>query len=119
MQSASLPVRYLQNGLECANGDQIPADVIVFATGFIGNLRLVVSNIFGPEVAGQLDDYWGIDDEGELKGAFKYSGRTYTNFLVRSILGSLRRIHFRSRFLVCWWSNWPSSIHVTVDCAPD
>ena len=119
MQSTSLPIRYLENGLECANGDQIPADVIVFATGFVGNLRLVVSKMFGPEVAGQLEDYWGMDDEGELKGAFKYSGRKYIPSPVRNGIENLLKIHFRPRFLVCWWSNWPSSIYVAMDCASD
>lgn len=75
MQSSSLPVAYTENGLSCADGTTLPADLIVFATGFVGNLRLVVSNMFGPEVAGQLEDYWGMDDEGEIKGAFKQSGR--------------------------------------------
>ena len=69
MQSSSLPVRYLEHGLECEDGSQIPADVIVFATGFVGNLRLVVSGMFGPVVAAQVDDYWGMNEEGELKGA--------------------------------------------------
>jgi len=82
MQSSSLPVRYLENGLECADGTQLPADLIVVATGFVGNLRLVVSNMFGPEAAGQLEDYWGMDDEGELKGAFKQSGRTCSSIFI-------------------------------------
>ncbi|KAJ4345202.1 uncharacterized protein N0V89_011331 [Didymosphaeria variabile] len=75
--SDTLPTRYTPDGLECSNGQHIPADVVVFATGFVGNLRLVVADIFGSELAGQLDDYWGLDDEGELKGAFKFSGRKF------------------------------------------
>lgn len=77
IRSNSLPVKYTEDGLECANGERIPADVVVFATGFVGNLRLVVADVFGVEVAAQVEDYWGMNDEGELRGAFKPSGRTY------------------------------------------
>lgn len=31
----------------------------------------VLEQTFGPEVASRADDYWGLDDEGELKGAYK------------------------------------------------
>ena len=61
-----------------SNGDHLKADVIVFATGFLGNLRLVVADLFGDEVADQVEDFWGLDEEGELRGAFKPSGREYT-----------------------------------------
>jgi len=51
------------------------ADVIVFATGFVGNMKRGVENMFGQEVANKLEDFWGVDDEGELKGAFKPNQR--------------------------------------------
>ena len=85
IKSDSVPIRYVENGLECVNGDFIRADVIVFCTGFLGNLRVIVGGIFGSDVASQVDDFWGLDEEGELKGAFKFSGRklvlTVTLFL--------------------------------------
>ena len=65
----------MEDGLICANGDHLVADVIIFATGFVGNLRVVVAELFGHDLAGQLQDYWGLDEEGELKGAFKPCGR--------------------------------------------
>jgi hypothetical protein len=77
MKSNSLPVSWSEDGLVCSNGDKIRADVVVFATGFIGNLRLLVAELFGHEIAGQLEDLWGLD-EGELKGAFKPCGRKYS-----------------------------------------
>lgn len=66
---------YTGDGLLFSNGDHLKADVIVFATGFVGNLRLVVAQIFGDDVANQVGDFWGLDEEGELRGAFKPSGR--------------------------------------------
>lgn len=82
MKSDSLPQRYTATGLEFVNGATIPADLVVFATGFVGNMHLIVADLFGAEVAGQLEDYWGMDDEGEVKGAFKPSGRklNFPNF---------------------------------------
>lgn len=77
MKSDSLSVKYLENGLECANVDQYPAGVIIFGIGFVGNLSFDVVDIFGVETASQLEDYWGLDEEGELKGDFKFSGRKF------------------------------------------
>ncbi|KAH8691479.1 flavin-containing monooxygenase [Talaromyces proteolyticus] len=49
----------------------IPPDVIVFCTGFRGNMRTNVVELFGRDIAAQVDDFWTLDSEGELKGAFK------------------------------------------------
>lgn len=75
MKSDSLPVRYTPDGLEFDDGSQLKADVIVFATGFKGNMRYMAEEIFGPEIAEQMGDFWTLDKEGELKGAFKPCGR--------------------------------------------
>ncbi|KPM39840.1 hypothetical protein AK830_g6729 [Neonectria ditissima] len=95
VKSDSLPVRFTEDALECANGDHIRADVVVFATGFIGNLRLVVQDLFGPSVASQVDDFWGLDDEGELKGAFKPSG--HPAFWYHG--GAVGQARYMSRFI--------------------
>ncbi|KEF60298.1 uncharacterized protein A1O9_05149 [Exophiala aquamarina CBS 119918] len=75
VKSDSLPVKYTETGLLFADGSHISADVIVFATGFSGNLRDTVEELFGPEVATRGGIFWGLDEEGELKGAFKPLGR--------------------------------------------
>lgn len=85
IKSDSLPVSWEKDGLICSNGSRLKADIVVFATGFIGNLRLLVTDIFGPDMAGQVGDFWGLDEEGELKGAFKPSGRKYL-VLVRELM---------------------------------
>lgn len=48
----------------------------MFTTGFVGDMRRLIGAIVGPEIEDQLDDYWGLDKEGELRGAFKPMGRT-------------------------------------------
>ncbi|TVY81082.1 putative indole-3-pyruvate monooxygenase [Lachnellula suecica] len=74
MKSDSVPIRYTRDGLEFADGSVLKADLIVFATGFVHNMKLQVKDLFGAEIAEQMGDYWGLDEEGELKGAFKRCG---------------------------------------------
>lgn len=75
VKSDAQPVAYTREGLLFSDGVELKADVIVFATGFSGNLRQVVADTFGHSVADQIDDFWGMDTEGETNGAFKPSGR--------------------------------------------
>ncbi|PVH73674.1 FAD/NAD(P)-binding domain-containing protein [Cadophora sp. DSE1049] len=74
IKSDALPVAWTEDGLLCADGSRLPADVVVCATGFVCNLKLLVAELFGPEIAASLDDMWGLDEEGEIKGAFKPCG---------------------------------------------
>ncbi|KAH0847632.1 Flavin-binding monooxygenase-like family protein [Fonsecaea pedrosoi] len=74
VKSGSSPTHYTATGLAFDDGTELEADVIVFTTGFVGNLRQIAGRIVGPEIADQLDDFWRVDAEGELRGAFKYAG---------------------------------------------
>ena len=62
-------------GLAFSDGTEINADVIIFKTGFLGNMRQLAGTIVGPEIENQLEDFWGLDKEGEPRGAFKPTGR--------------------------------------------
>ena len=75
MKSDALPVHYTEEGLMFNDGTQLKADVIVFATGFVGTMKDTIREMLGSEVADRVEDFWGINEEGELKGAFKPSGR--------------------------------------------
>ena len=77
IKSDSLPVRYLEDGLEFADGSQLKGDVILFATGFLLNMKTQVSSLFSPEIAERMGDYWGVGGEGEIKGAFRPCGRKF------------------------------------------
>ena len=79
MKTDSMPVRYVEDGLICANGDHLKADVVVFATGFVGNMKIIVAELLGYDIASQIEDFWGLDEEGETRGAFKPSGREFSN----------------------------------------
>jgi hypothetical protein len=65
---------YTETGLEFSDGSKLNADVIVFCTGFSHDVRGEAIKIVGPELGEQLDDYWELDDEGELRGAYKPHG---------------------------------------------
>jgi cation diffusion facilitator CzcD-associated flavoprotein CzcO len=67
----STPVGYTEKGILFDDGTELEADVIVFATGFEGNMKYLVRDIFGEDIAEQMGDFWGLDEEGEIKGAWK------------------------------------------------
>ncbi|KAH7889061.1 hypothetical protein F5I97DRAFT_784725 [Phlebopus sp. FC_14] len=64
---------YTENGLRFTDGTEIEADVIVLATGF-GDPRDSMREICGPEVADKIPRVWGLDEEGQLHGVWRYSG---------------------------------------------
>ncbi|KIW99796.1 uncharacterized protein Z518_10724 [Rhinocladiella mackenziei CBS 650.93] len=74
MKSGALPTHFTRTGLAFSDGSEILANVIVFCTGFVGNMRTNVAQIFGQDIAARADDFWGLDEEGELKGVFKRNG---------------------------------------------
>ena len=69
-----VPVRFAEHGLVVTDGEnerEIEADAVVFSTGFEGDLKQDVGRLFGPKVMEKCDPFWGIDEQGEPKGAFK------------------------------------------------
>jgi hypothetical protein len=68
--------------LAFSDGTEIKADVIVFATGFLGNLRQHVERLLGKDVADRAGDCFGLNEEGEILGAFKPVKRTYSLYSV-------------------------------------
>ncbi|KAF5636969.1 dimethylaniline monooxygenase (n-oxide forming) [Fusarium tjaetaba] len=71
VKSDAAASRYTEHGLAFSDGSEIKADVIVLATGFVGNLRQHVDKIFGSAVAKRAGDCFGLNSEGEVLGAFK------------------------------------------------
>ncbi|MCJ1449945.1 hypothetical protein MMC28_000273 [Mycoblastus sanguinarius] len=60
-------------GLLFADGTELKADEIVFATGY-QNMRGTARKIFGDEIADQVKDVWGFDEEGELRTMWRRTG---------------------------------------------
>lgn len=71
VNSGAAAVRCTENGLVFSDGTEVKADVIVFAAGFIGNLRHHVEKIFGSEIAKKVGTCFGINPECEVLRAFK------------------------------------------------
>ncbi|GAB7333455.1 hypothetical protein MBLNU13_g05053t1 [Cladosporium sp. NU13] len=63
----------LPHGLRFADGSELEADEIVFATGY-QNMRTQTRSIFGEEVADKVGDVWGFNEEGEMRTIWQRSG---------------------------------------------
>lgn len=61
------------NGMKFADGTELPADEIIFATGY-KNMRTQARTIFGEELASQVKDVWGFDEEGEVRTIWRKTG---------------------------------------------
>jgi hypothetical protein len=112
----STPLSYTETGLLFEDGTEIEADVIAFATGFEGNMRYLVRDIFGEEMAQQMGDFWGLDDEGEIKGAWKGTGRKLMTAIKK---GTKRANEYRSSNVVSRWNDRAAEVLLKVYCASD
>ena len=63
---------YTSNGLGFADGTELSADLIVFATGFDLNMRNDVKTMFGDKVAQYFGDFNAMNEEGEFSGAYRF-----------------------------------------------
>ena len=63
----------LPHGLRFADGSELEADEIVFATGY-QNMRTQTRAMFGDEVADKVGDVWGFNEEGEMRTIWQRSG---------------------------------------------
>lgn len=66
------PVAYTATGLKFSDGSTINTDAVIWCTGFADcEARVLASTILPPETAARLDDTWGLDEEGEVRGMWK------------------------------------------------
>lgn len=63
----------LPHGIRFADGSELEADEIVFATGY-QNMRTQAREIFGDEIADRVGDIWGYDSEGEMRTIWRKTG---------------------------------------------
>ena len=66
-----------EEGLIFEDGTEVGADLIVLCTGFNHEFRHDAARIVGQEAANQMDDFWGVDAEGEVRGNAKPAGREF------------------------------------------
>lgn len=63
----------LPNGIRLADGSELEADEVIFATGY-QNMRTEARTVFGDAVADRVADVWGFDAEGEFRTIWRPSG---------------------------------------------
>jgi len=95
--------RIVEDGVELADGEHIPADLIVYATGF-GAMEEWVTRLIGADVAGRIGRCWGYGSgfrgdpgpwEGELRNMWKPTAQDGLWFMG----GNLAQVRFYSRLL--------------------
>ncbi|KAF5389572.1 hypothetical protein D9757_004106 [Collybiopsis confluens] len=70
LKNDSLLHSFTETGLKFENGSELPADVVVFATGF-SDARALIRKVCGDEVADKCSRIWGLNEEGETYGCWK------------------------------------------------
>lgn len=86
--------KIIPTGLQFADGSQLEADEIVFATGY-QNMRSTTRIILGDEVADRVGDVWGFNQEGEVRTIWRRSGHPGFWFMG----GNLALCRYYSRLL--------------------
>ena len=112
VKSGVAPVEFTEHGLLFADGEEIRADIVIFATGYDHSYMKQVAAIVGEEIASNVDELWGVDAEGEIRGLHKPVGHPGLWFLAGttiqarefSLLSFLLCIVFQTG-LVFWGEN--------------
>ncbi|CAH0022328.1 unnamed protein product [Clonostachys rhizophaga] len=65
--------RFTEDKVILSGGREREFDLVVFATGFTNTIDSIRSAL-GDKIADQCDPIWGIDQEGEFKGAYRECG---------------------------------------------
>ena len=66
--------RFCAEGVRLEDGSVRPADLIVLATGYLGQ-KDAVRRIVGDAITDRIGPVWGFDDEGELAGMWRPTGQ--------------------------------------------
>ncbi|KAF7352602.1 hypothetical protein MVEN_01225700 [Mycena venus] len=73
LKNDSLIERFTSTGLKFENGSELPADVVVFATG-VGDVRDNIRKVCGDALTDRCKPIWGLDAEGEIQGCWRDLG---------------------------------------------
>jgi hypothetical protein len=74
VKSAVPITTFTPDGLKFEDGTELKADVIVVATGQDHDYRNQIGNIIGKGFASKLGEFWGLDEEGEIRNVMKPAG---------------------------------------------
>jgi len=86
--------RFTKTGLLFEDGSELDADVVMFATGFSSPIS-AIAKLAGDEVAAKITPIWGLNEEGELRTAWRWLGVPRLWFM----MGNLAWCRFHSKHL--------------------
>jgi putative flavoprotein involved in K+ transport len=86
--------RFCAEGAKMKDGTIREADLIVLATGYLGQ-KEAVRPVLGDEITERIGPVWGWDEEGELKGMWRPTGQPGVWFLA----GGLAQCRIYSKVL--------------------
>lgn len=86
--------RFVAAGARMRDGSTTPADLIVLATGYLGQQE-VARRLLGDEIAERIGPVWGFDEGGELRNMWRRTRQKGLWFHA----GSLAQCRIFSRFL--------------------
>lgn len=66
---------FTSEGLKFEDDTELRADVVVIATGQDHDYRNQVGNIVGQDFAARLGEFWGLDEDGEVRNVMKPAGK--------------------------------------------
>lgn len=110
MRGLVAPVAYTETGIRLSDGSRLDADAVIWCTGFADkDVRLTAESILGvvgdeweeenehilgpKDIAARLDDTWGVDAEGEVRGMWKRHLRVENYWVIGGVIQQQR-----------WWS---------------
>lgn len=88
------PVRFTEDHVVLNGEREQSYDLVILATGFSNTVESI-RDIFGDDIASQCKPIWGMDEEGELNSAWKFSG--VPNLWV--MVGALQHSRYHSKKL--------------------
>jgi cation diffusion facilitator CzcD-associated flavoprotein CzcO len=86
--------RFAAGGAQLADGRLHPADVVILATGYLGQQE-VVRRLFGGAIAARVGPIWGYTGEGELRNMWRRTAQPGLWFTA----GSLAQCRIFSKYL--------------------
>ncbi|KAH8111482.1 FAD/NAD-binding domain-containing protein [Phellopilus nigrolimitatus] len=92
LKSDSAISHFSKDAIIFEDGAEIPADVVIFATGY-GDVKGILAQLAGEDVAGRVKQIWGLDEEGENYATWRWSGLPGIYFM----MGNLAMSRFHSK----------------------
>ena len=93
IQNASID-KFTADGVTLKDGEKIPADVVILATGYKPQEHLV-AKLFGQEIADRVGPIWGYGDGLELRNMYRPTGQSG----LWMIAGSFAQCRINSKYL--------------------